>query len=287
MLRMRKSVAIITGANGGMGREITKKVLLAGYETVMACRNIEKSLPICQEIEKETNLKPTLLQLDLASFNSILAFVETIKQKYDRIDLLLNNAGVLSHYLEITEQGVENTIGVNYLGHYLLTRELFPLMGEGTRIVNMISLTYRYGKIDDHFFDVDKIKHFNRFTLYSNSKLAFLYFSLDIAGEWKEKGITVNCADPGIVSTNIIRMGNPVIDKLCDIFFRPLIKQPLEGAGTLLYLALSDKVKNSTGNYFRNKKRRKISKKLLLHPQRQLLKEITEEFIQQFTSSIE
>lgn len=276
---MSQPIAIITGANGGMGREITKKIVLSGYTTIMACRSAKDAKPVFQQIQKETGGDLILMELDLASFNSIKRFVDEFQQRFSRISLLINNAGILCHHPEVTEENIERTVGVNYLGHFILSHQLFPLIERGGRVVNMVSLTYKYGKIDEQLFCPIDTAKFNRFSAYSNSKLAFLYFTLDAAEAWKDKGIAVNCADPGIVSTKIIRMGNKMIDELCDIFFRPFIKKPIEGASTLLHLALSDQVQEITGQCFANKKRVKISQKILQHPQRTKLREITGELL--------
>lgn len=279
-------VAIITGADGGMGQEHVKAVANAGYEVIMACRNPQKARPIWKELVAKThNAKIQIIKLDLSSFASILEFVEEVKKQYDHIDLLLNNAGMLGHHTAVTADGVEMTVGVNYLGHYMLTRQLLPLIPACSRIVNMVSLTIRYGKIDhDIFAPVDQ-KHFNRFTTYSDSKLALLYFTLDLADELKAKGIYVNCADPGIVSTNIIRQGNVVVDKLCDWIFRPIIYKPAKGASTMLYLALTPGLE-VTGKCYARCKPVKLKRKMIENPYRAQLHQKTEEIIQKITSKL-
>lgn len=283
---MEKKIAIVTGADGGMGTAITTTVTKAGFHVVMACRCLEKASVVKEKIEKETGTEIDLVQVDLASVASILRCVEEIKSKYDHIDLLLNNAGTLCHKPETTVDNLERTVGVNYFGHYVWSHALLPLMGEGTRVVNMVSLTYKYGRIHDDIFTPRTEKNFNRFSTYSDSKLAFLYFTLDAAEAWKDKGIVVNCADPGIVSTNIIRMGNKVVDTLCDIFFRPIIRKPLQGAATLLHLALSEETKNVTGQCYASKKRLNISDKIINNPRRQWLHEKTEEVLAEIKRSL-
>ena len=268
-------LAIITGASGGMGQEEVRSVSKAGYEIIMACHVMEKALPVYEKLKAELGTPITLMHLDLASFEAIRKFVEEVKAKYNHIDLLLNNAGTLCHSPQQTAENIERTVGVNYLGHYLLTNALLPLMGDGTRIVNMVSLTYKYGKITENLFNPVAPKDFNRFTVYSDSKLAFFYFTLDAAEAWRARGIHVNCADPGIVSTNIIRMDNKVVDTLCDIFFRPLIKTPAQGAATMLYLALSDKTEDLSGECFKNCKKTKPKTSIVNNPQRELLRKMT------------
>lgn len=271
-------VVIITGADGGMGQEHVRATVKAGYEVVMGCHHPEKGRAVRDRLAAETGGSISVIPLDLASFDSIYAFVEEVRNRYGHVDLLLNNAGVLLHKAGQTEQGIEKTVGVNYLGHYLLTRQLLPLIPSGSRIVNMVSLTIRYGKIDHDIFTPVDEKHFNRFRTYSDSKLALLYFTLDLADELKDKGILVNCADPGIVSTNIIRQGNVVVDKLCDWFFRPIIYQPAKGASTMLHLALTPDL-NVTGKCYANKKEVKLKPSMIDNPYRKQLHDKTEEII--------
>ncbi|MDR1181769.1 MAG: SDR family oxidoreductase [Bacteroidales bacterium] len=275
-------VGIITGADGGIGKYLTEALAKKGYFVIMACKNKKKGDNVCEQIKQKTGCSSIeVIHLDLSSFDSINQFVTEIYSKYNRIDIILNNAGVLCCRPQTTKENVELTIGVNYLGHYLLTEKLFSLTSEGTRIINTVSLMLRYGKIAPDFLLFDR-SHFSRFTYYSHSKLALYYATLEWAEKWKQKGITVNCVDPGIVNTNIIRLGNKVVDKLCDWFFRPLIRTPQQGADTIIYLATNDEVKNITGKLFRNRKIKQMSSSFNNHPQRELLKQQTEDFIARY-----
>jgi len=245
--------SIVTGANGSMGEQITTALAMAGFQVAMACKQPQEAIVLCGKIrEKTRNPHVEFMHLDLSSFASIKKFAAEFASKYQRLDVLGNNAGVLCRRPAETAEKAEVTIGVNFLGHYLLTELLFPCMQNGTRIVNMASLTYKYGKIEDNFFSLKK-RPFNRFKFYSDSKLALVHATLEWAEKWKNKGITANCADPGIVSTNIIRMGNPLLDLATDIFYRPFIRKPAKGADTFIYLALNEGVKDVTGKLFKNR----------------------------------
>jgi len=267
-------VAIITGADGGMGQILTLEVAKAGFYVIMACHDPQKAAPVFQKLQIQSGGKMRLLSLSLNSFTSISTFVEIVKKEYGHVDLLLNNAGTLCHTAATTEEGVEMTMGVNYLGTYLLTHLLLSLMKEGAHIVNMGSLSYRWFKLNANIFKPNTGR-FERFKPYSQSKRALLFFTLDAAEACYNRGIRVNYADPGIVSTKIIRMGIPFVDKLCDIFFRPLIKSPEKGAATMLYLALSSEIKNETGTYYANKKSIPISRKFKMSAERTLLRTLT------------
>lgn len=277
---MEQKIAIITGANGGMGSTLVRDVSKAGFKVIMACQSIQRATPTFERLKKETQADIELWPLNLASFESIRNFVAEFQKQYQHIDLLLNNAGTLCHKPEQTAENYEKTVGVNYLGHYVLSHSLLPLMGKGTRVVNMVSLTVRYGHLKPTLFQPVDNKNFNRFVTYSDSKKAFFYFTMDAAEAWADKGITVNCADPGIVSTNIIRMGNKVIDKLCDLIYRPLIKTPTQGASTMLRLALDPTLEGKTGGLYANNKQQKVKSKLLNSPERVMLRELTVEITQ-------
>ncbi|MDR0603849.1 MAG: SDR family NAD(P)-dependent oxidoreductase [Bacteroidales bacterium] len=271
-------VGIITGADGGMGQELTRALAKKEYAVVMGCRNIQKGNKICEQIKRETGWSSIeVIEIDLSSFASIYRFVSQVYSKYRQLDVLLNNAGILFHHLQMTKENVEFTIGVNYLGHYLLTERLFPLMSSGTRIVNTLSLLFRYGKIGTDFFSF-KSSCFSRFRYYSNSKLALYYATLNWAERWDKKGITVNCVDPGIVNTKILCSGNKVIDKLCDLLLRPFIRTSQQGADTIIYLATTDEIQHVTGQLFKDRKIKQLSFSLN-NQQRKLLIQQTEDFI--------
>lgn len=271
--------AIVTGANGGIGQQLTEALANAGFRVIMACRNKETSDCICSQIKEKTNCDSIgVMELDLASFSSIRQFVKEFQSQYGKLDVLLNNAGVLCHYPEKTKEDVEYSIGVNYLGTYILTELLHSMMHKETKVINTGSLMMRYGKINSNFFQFNP-SGFNRFKNYSDSKLAIYYATLDWAEKWKNEEITVNCVDPGIVSTNMIRMGNKYIDKLCDIFFRPFIRTPKQGTDTILHLIFDKENERITGQIFKNRKIKQISLALQESVQRKLLKKETEEFL--------
>ena len=273
--------AIITGADGGMGSEITKAVAKAGYTTIMACLPTPFAQQKQAALKKETNGDIVLMPLDLASPDSIFHFVEKIKNDYPQIDLLMNNAGVLYPKRKDLEEKWDYTTMVNYFGHYLLTVRLLPLLREGGRIITMCSLTYRYGKIYPQMFDCGRDSLWQQMQNYSNSKLALLYFMLDLAEQLKEKNITANCSDPGIVGTKIIAMNSKFFDKVCDVFARPFMKSPKNGAKTAIYLALNETVSKVSGGYFKNAKQVPILKRVLQSDEREILRKLTADLLRE------
>ena len=141
--------AIITGADGGMGTEITRAVAKAGYRIIMACYHPKKTEVVRERLSKETgNPDLEVMALDLSSMQSVISFVSRISERNLPIALLMNNAGTMETGFHTTSEGFERTVSVNYIGPYLLTRKLIPLMVRGARIVNMVSCTYAIGKLD-------------------------------------------------------------------------------------------------------------------------------------------
>ena len=141
--------AIITGADGGMGTEITRAVAKAGYRIIMACYHPQKAEVVRERLSKETgNPDLEVIAIDLSSMQSVVAFASQILERNLPISLLMNNAGTMETGFHTTSEGFERTVSVNYMGPYLLTRKLIPLMVRGARIVNMVSCTYAIGKLD-------------------------------------------------------------------------------------------------------------------------------------------
>lgn len=276
-------LAIITGADGGMGSEITRAVAAAGYRVIMACYNPVAAEAKRQRLVRETgNAAIEVRQIDLASLASVASFAETLLACGEPVALLMNNAGTLSTGRYITEDGLERTVSVNYVGPYLLTRKLLPLMGQGSRIVNMVSCTYAIGHLHfPEFFKLGRRGTFWRIPVYSNTKLALTLFTLRLAEQLKERGIVVNAADPGVVSTDIIRM-DMWFDPLTDIFFRPFIRTPRQGAATAISLLLDEEAGRRTGTLNASCRPKVLSEKYTRHPQMEELWEQTEQIVKRW-----
>ena len=227
-----------------------------------------------------------VMQVDLSSMENIVEVAKRIIEKETSIDLLMNNAGTMCTHFIQTDEGFEHTVAVNYLAPFLLTRLLLPGMHKGTRIVSMVSCTYAIGKIGPHFFTHGKEGSFWRIPIYSNTKLALWLFTRKLAEMLKDKGITVNAADPGIVSTNIISM-DMWFDPLTDILFRPFIRTPRQGADTAIRLLLAPELEGVTGQMFASGKQRKLKEKYLNHPQAESLWADTEKLLHNYLSTTE
>lgn len=275
-------LAIITGADGGMGTEITRAVAQAGYHIIMLCYTLFKGEERKNQLILETgNEDIEVRQIDLSSMASVTNVADDLLGRGKHIDLLMNNAGTMSTGLMTTEDGLEYTVAVNYVAPFLLTLKLLPLMGKGTRIVNMISCTYSIGQLTSEFFTRGKSGSFWRIPVYSNTKLALWLFTHELSERLKEDGIAVNAADPGIVSTNIIRM-DMWFDPLTDLLFRPCIRTPRQGASTAISLLLDDRWEGVTGQMFASGKPKKVKDKFMDHPQAKWLWDETNRRLKDF-----
>ena len=279
-----RRVAIITGAGKGMGFEEAKAVAAKGFHTIMACHHPEAAEAQRQEIIRETgNENVEVMGLELADLSSVRRFADEVKSRFQHLDLLMNNAGILAKEFRTTSDNLEQTVGVNYVGPYLLTRLLLPLMGEGSRIVNMVSLTYKYGFLDfPDFFTRGRKGGFWRIPIYSNSKLALTLFTFDLANRLKDRGITVNAADPGIVSTDIIRLDIPLLDSIADLFYRPLIRTPRQGADTAIRLLLDEDKAGQTGTLNYSNRIINVGNKFYRHKKMQDLWDRTEDIVRKY-----
>ena len=284
--------AIITGADGGMGTEETRAVAEAGYHVIMACYCPRKARPVCDRLRAETgNQNIEVIGIDLANLATVKAFADLVAQRIADaatpaetpwLELLMNNAGTMETGRHITVDGLERTVSVNYVGPYLLTRLLLPLMRQGSRIVNMASCVYAIGSLDfPDFFERGRKGSFWRIPVYSNTKLAITLFTLDLAERLRERGITVNAADPGVVSTEIIRM-QMFFDPITDLVFRPCIRTPRQGADTAIRLLLDADKAGQTAHFWRTNRIIELGQKYHRHPRMQQLWDETESIVKPF-----
>lgn len=283
---MEKELAIVTGADGGMGQVITTALAKKGFPLIMACLDPVKAFPICQRICQESgNNRIEVRSLDLASLASVYAFTEQLLAEGHPIGRLINNAGILTTPVRKTEEGLETLVSVNYVGPYLLTRRLTPLMSSGCRIINTVSCTYAIGKIETDFFQKGKNGSFFRIPVYANTKLALLLFTQEMAERYKDKKIEVYASDPGIVSTNMITM-NAWFDPLTDLLFRPFIKTAAQGAATAIFLALSENTEKKSGGCYANCKPVKLAARIRKHPLQKKIWEDTERLLNSFNYTL-
>lgn len=245
---MDGKIVIVTGANSGMGIEIVKSLADKGAKVIMICRDISRGQKAYEEIAIVKSRNVELMICDLGSIKSILDFVQQFKYKYNRLDILINNAGVISLDRRETTDGLEQQFGVNHIGHFALTTNLLDLMKSGSRIVVVASGAHNQGKI--HFDDYNLKRSFNVVKAYGQSKLANVLFTRELAERLKGRNITVNCCHPGAVATNMGVDRKTGFGKTITSMLKPFFLTAEEGARTAIYLASSDEVEDITGEYF-------------------------------------
>jgi len=201
---------IITGANSGLGLEVSKVFAAKGANLIMACRNIskgEEALHSIKEIYPGASVE--IAELDLADLNSVQSFVDKITKEYNLLDILCNNAGVMALPELRTKDGFEMQFGTNHLGHFSLTLGLLPLLNasNGARVVNTSSMAAKMGNID--FLNLNAEKKYDKWGAYGQSKLANLLFTFELQRKLQKSGsgITVFSSHPGYSATNLLTTG--------------------------------------------------------------------------------
>ena len=170
MGRMDNKLAIVTGANSGMGMATVEALSDEGAKVIMLCRSEKRGREALQKLSENKDRQIELMICDLGDYASIRSFISQVKEKYKKLDVLVNNAGFISLDRQETKEGLERQFGINHIGHFLLTTELVDIMDRGSRIVNVASGAHKTGKI--HFDDINLTRGYNVIKGYSQSKLA-------------------------------------------------------------------------------------------------------------------
>ncbi|KAL6423558.1 hypothetical protein ACFW04_010241 [Cataglyphis niger] len=268
--RLDDKVAIITGANTGIGKETARDFYRRGARVILACRNVEKAKEAVEDIKN--NLFPStkseqykdglgelaIYSLDLCSLKSIRECAKKLLTNEPVIHILINNAGIMMPLHEKTEDGFELQLQSNYLGHFLLTLLLLPKIqssAPGCRIVNVSSLAHIFGNI--HFNDMNLERSYGPLKGYAQSKLANILFTKELARRLKKaeiSGINVYSLHPGVVRTDLGRYFNKTIVPGATFFYRHImrlfIKNPTQGAQTTIHCAVDEKVADESGLYY-------------------------------------
>lgn len=239
-------IAIVTGANVGLGYETALALASKGATVVLACRNPEKTAAArAQILAKYPKAHIECGSVDTSSLKSVRAFAADFLAKHDRCDLLINNAGIMMSPYQKTVDGFENQLATNYLGHFLLTSLLLPTITKtaGARIVNLSSLAHNWCGIQ--FDDIHFEKKYSRKLAYGQSKIACLMFALELQRKLKAAGKDTlsMAAHPGLSNTELGRNLPFPLNKLGSLL-GPLVSQPAaDGALPTLYAALGDDLK--------------------------------------------
>jgi retinol dehydrogenase 12 len=205
--RLDGKVVVITGSNTGIGKATAMELGKRGAKVIMLCRSMERGEAAAEEIRKATEADVIVHRMDLASLKSVRDCAEQLNNSLDKIDILINNAGVATCPLQRTEEGFEMQIGTNHFGHFLLTNLLMPLLKKaapGARIVNVSSLGHTMGQMfwDDINFER---RPYNPMDAYTQSKLANVLFTKELARRGEGSGVTAYALHPGVIHTELGR----------------------------------------------------------------------------------
>lgn len=257
---MLNKICVVTGATSGIGKETAIALVLKGAFVIIIGRDVKKCKATVNKIKLLTG--STLIDYlcsDLSDLKQVRNLAKVLKQNYDHIDVLVNNAG--GYFIKRYESvdGYEMNLALNYLSPFLLVSLLMDLLEKSDRgrIINVSSGAHVQGEIQ--FDDLQSKRQFNGFKSYAQSKLALILFTYELVRKLKNTNISVNAMDPGLVATNFGKNNG-----LLRFFLRRLIKgrndiSAAEGAETVIFLATSPEISNITGGYFIKNKQVKSS----------------------------
>ncbi|XP_028251361.1 dehydrogenase/reductase SDR family member 13-like isoform X2 [Parambassis ranga] len=247
---------IITGGNTGIGKATALHLAGRGARIILACRNRDKAATAIAEIQEQTgNSDVVYMQLDLASLKSVRCFAETFLKNESRLDLLINNAGLVGDGR--TEDGFGVQFGVNHLGHFLLTCLLLERLKEsgGGRVVTLSSMAHRWGHIDFEALAVNRhlgtgTYSWQFFQAYCSSKLCNVLFTHELAKRLRGSSVTCYSVHPGVVRTELSRHVSLWQKVFIEPVARLLFLDPETGAQTTLHCALQEGIEPLSGRYF-------------------------------------
>ncbi len=237
---------LMTGGNSGIGLVAARELAGMGAEIVLACRDTDKTAQALDVINTTAVVQAVNLPVDLASFQSVRDLAKAYLARYDRLDVLVNNAGIFPSKQQFTEDGWEMQFGVNHLSHFLLTHLLLDVIKASapSRIITVTSMLHAKGQLNfDSFKGWDKYKAQGA---YNQSKLANVLFGVELAKRLAGSGVTSNVLHPGAVATDIVRDVPWLIRKIIGMVFI----SPEKGAQTTIQLASDASLADVTGKYY-------------------------------------
>ena len=251
---MRDKICLVTGATSGIGGATALGLARLGATVLIVGRNADKCSREVRRIQRKTgNKSVAFVVADLSVQSDIGRLAEEFKQHYDRLDVLVNNAGGYFHKRQLSADGLEMTFALNHLAYFILTHRLMPtlLVSRSSRVINVASQDHRSARID--FDDLMAEKHYDRHKAYEQSKLANILFTYELARRREGAGPTINALCPGLVRTNLGANNGWLRKKILNLIGRGRIS-PAEGADTSIYLASSPEVEGINGRYFVRRK---------------------------------
>ena len=246
---MQGKVVLITGGTSGIGRAASTALAAMGAEVVVTGRNRERGEAAVGEIRRASgSAKVSLMLADLAVQAEVRRLAQGFQERHDRLDVLVNNAGLIQSRRTETPEGIELTLAVNHLAPFLLTNLLLDLLKRSapSRIITVSSEARRHAEID--FDDLQSERRYRAFPVYGMTKLANILFTYELAERLRGTGVVANCVHPGGVNTDF---GNN--DRSLGILlfraFKPFMRTPEQGADTVVYLASSPEAGEMSGEY--------------------------------------
>jgi len=248
---MKNKICLVTGANSGIGKQVCRVLASKGAEVVMSARNAQEANRVKDQIISETgNSKIHLILADLSSFEEVVALAEKFASQFERLDVLINNAGIfLSDYTE-NNAGIEIQWMVNYLAPYLLTRRLENRLTAApeARVINVSSNAHFRGSID--FNDLNHRQNYQGFRAYAQSKLGNVLFTKALVQHMSSQGLSAYSLHPGVVNTGIGDKNSDGWMSWVWRLARPFMISTQEGAQTITYLATMPSGQEKNGSYF-------------------------------------
>lgn len=267
---MNKKIILVTGASSGIGKETALTLAKQGHTVIIHGRDAEKTKAVFMEIQKETNNKNLDMMIaDLSLMSEVKDFAEKIKAKYDRLDVLINNAGgQFGNKRELTKEGHEKTMAINVFAPFLLTYLLIDVLknSPSARVVTVSSASYTVGgkaKLDD----IELQDDYSMSKAYGLSKRYVIWVMRHFVTEVKKQGIsniTFNSLEPGSADTDLGRVSTQdFLAKIVFSLWKPMMWSLQKAAATSIYLATSDELEGITGRFYGNCKEKKIKKKFV------------------------
>ncbi len=251
VIQMEGKVCLVTGATSGIGKVAAKALATQGATVVVAGRNLQKAQDTVRQIQSETgNHDVHYLLADFADLKQVEDLAGAFKSRFSRLHVLVNDAGAVFIRRQPTPYGVEKTLLVNHLAHFLLTNLLLDLIRASapSRIVIVASAAHVYGELDLN--DLQYEHGYNVMNAYGRSKLANILFTYELARRLEGQRVAVNAVHPGQVATDIWKVDLPVIGRALKWFMGRSALTPEEGADTVIYLATSLEVEGISGKYY-------------------------------------
>jgi NAD(P)-dependent dehydrogenase (short-subunit alcohol dehydrogenase family) len=248
---VEEKTILITGANSGLGKATAMGLAERGAHVVMTSRNLQRGEKARREIARKTgNERVDLLVADLSTTDGVRGLAEEFRASHPRLDVLINNAAVLTGTRQVTSEGHERQLFVNHLAYFMLTNLLIDMLKASApaRVINVTSTAHSSGTID--FNDIQYERSYKGYRAYANTKLMNMVFTYELARRVDGTGVTANCVHPGVIHTGLLRNFSFVLNamfNLLSVFF----KKAHEGAETPIYLAASPEVGEVTGKYFK------------------------------------